>query len=60
MRHSPPPGRVENYTDAFLGTLGVLLFMVFWMIAALAGYLWVAFLATVVNAGISGFSRVKG
>ncbi|MDB4111325.1 hypothetical protein N9571_02030 [Yoonia sp.] len=33
---------VENYTDAFLTTLGVLLFMAFWIIAAAFGYLWVA------------------
>ena len=33
---------VENYTDAFLTTLGVFLFMAFWIIAAAFGYLWVA------------------
>ena len=32
---------VENYKDAFLTTLGVLLFMAFWIIAAAFGYLWV-------------------
>ncbi len=32
---------VDNYTDAFLTTLGVFLFMAFWVIAAAFGYLWV-------------------
>lgn len=36
---------VENYTDAFLTTLGVFLFMSFWVIAAAFGYLWVAICA---------------
>ena len=36
-----PHGRVENYTDAFLTTLGVILFMAFWTIAAVMGFLWV-------------------
>jgi threonine/homoserine/homoserine lactone efflux protein len=36
---------VENYTDAFLTTLGVFLFMAFWVIAAAFGYLWVAMTA---------------
>ena len=36
-----PEGRVEDYTDAFLATLGVFLFMVFWTIAAVVGFLWV-------------------
>lgn len=36
-----PKGRVENYTDAFLATLGVLLFMGLWTIGAMLGFLWV-------------------
>lgn len=36
-----PHGRVENYTDAFLTTFGVFLFMALWTIAALMGFLWV-------------------
>lgn len=35
------PRAVENYTDAFFAVFGVLLFMVMWTIAAIAGYLWV-------------------
>jgi hypothetical protein len=37
-----PIRRVEDYTDAFLASLWVLLFMAFWVIAAVFGYLWVA------------------
>lgn len=33
---------VEDYTAAFLTSLGVLLFMALWAIAAIFGYLWVA------------------
>ncbi|MGJ8623968.1 MAG: hypothetical protein ACSHW1_14505 [Yoonia sp.] len=36
-----PIRRVENYTDAFLTTFGVILFMTLWVIAAALGYLWV-------------------
>ena len=42
MSNHPPIKTVENYTDAFLTTFGVFLFMVLWMIAAALGYLWVA------------------
>ena len=47
MQHHPRP--VENYTDAFLTTLGVFLFMIFWMIAAVLGYAWVAITAYVID-----------
>ena len=42
MRHRPPPRRAENYTNAFLIVLGAILFMAFWTIATLAGFVWVA------------------
>ncbi len=45
MEERKPPGRVENYTHAFLVTAGVILFMGFWTIAALFGWLWVAITA---------------
>ena len=41
MSHRRPIDSVEDYTDAFLTTLGVFLFMSFWVIAAALGYLWV-------------------
>lgn len=41
----PPTDPVEDYTDAFLTTLGFFLFMVFWMIAAALGYAWVVMTA---------------
>ncbi len=49
MSDRPPIQAVEDYTDAFLTTLGVFLFMVFWMIAAALGYLWVAITAYVID-----------
>ena len=48
MSHEPIR-RVEDYTDAFLTTLGVFLFMVFWMIAAVLGYAWVALTAYIID-----------
>lgn len=39
-----PLGRVENYTNAFLASSGLLLFMSFFMLAAAFG--WVAAIAT--------------
>ena len=45
MSDRPPIEAVQDYTDAFLTTFGVFLFMVFWMIAAALGYLWVAITA---------------
>ena len=44
-----PVGRVEDYTNAFLTTLGFFLFMVFWVIAAALGYAWVAITAYVID-----------
>lgn len=54
---SKHPQPVENYTDAFLATSGGILFMAFWVIAAFAGYLWVAIIAFSINLGISRLSR---
>lgn len=49
MRDSRRPGRVEDYTRAFLITLGVLLFMTFWTIAAVAGFFWVVLSAILID-----------
>lgn len=56
----PPPQPVEDYTDAFLTTLGALFFMMFWIIAAAAGWLWVAITATVIDRGIRLIPRLRG
>ncbi len=39
MRHYPR--RVENYTNAFLITSGLILFMAFFTLAAIKGMVWV-------------------
>ena len=49
MDHRKPPGRVEDYTQAFLVTVGVILFMAFFTIAAMFGWLWVAVTAAGVD-----------
>lgn len=42
-------GRAENYTDAFLATLGLILFMAFWCIATVFGVVWVMVIATALD-----------
>ena len=58
MRHHPEPA--PNYTDAFLATLGVIFFMAFWVIAAVAGFLWVALVATTLERGFQFWGRSRG
>ena len=55
QRFHPQP--VENYTSAFLVTFGVILFMTFWVIAAVAGFLWVALTATAIDSGFRWWGR---
>jgi len=59
MSYQRPIGTVEDYTDAFLGTLWVFLFMAFWVIAAVAGYLWVAATAYGLTQLFKWFDRIK-
>lgn len=40
MSQRPHPKEVEDYTGAFLASSGLLLFMVLWTIAAVAGMIW--------------------
>ena len=51
---------VEDYTDAFLGTLFIFLFMGFWVIAAAVGYLWVAITAYSLHHFFKWIGRFKG
>jgi len=51
------PKAVENYTDAFLGTLGLLLFMIFFVIASFAGIIWALITGFVLNRGITYLLR---
>lgn len=57
MEYRQPPGRVPDYTQAFLVTCGVILFMAFWTIAALFGWLWVALTATGIDRVLAFWSR---
>ncbi|MCK0095411.1 hypothetical protein MWU60_07490 [Yoonia sp. F2084L] len=54
-----PIQAVEDYTDAFLGTLFIFLFMGFWVIAAAVGYIWVAVTAYGLNMFFKWIGRVK-
>ena len=59
MQDSRHPGRVEDYTGAFLVTLGILLFMTFWTIAAVAGFIWVVLSAILIDRLILLWAKVK-
>lgn len=52
---SPAP----NYSQAFLVTLGFLLFMTFWTIAALAGFIWVLLSAAAIDRAILFGARLR-
>lgn len=54
-RHHPK--EVEDYTNAFLVTTGGILFMFFWVLATLAGALWVAAVALGLNRCITWLGR---
>lgn len=58
MSHQPIQ-TVEDYTDAFLGTLFVFLFMGFWVIAAAVGYIWVAVTAYGLHHFFNWIDRIK-
>ena len=58
MRHDPR--RVENYTNAFLMTAGIILFMAFFTIAAIAGIIWVLLSAAFLDGLIRiGHARLR-
>lgn len=47
-----PPGRVENYTNPFLVTAGLILFMGFFTMAATVGVVWVMLSAALIDCAI--------
>lgn len=57
MDDRQPPGRVEDFTDAFLVSFGVLVFIGFFAIMAVLGWLWVGLVALGADRLIRGFSR---
>lgn len=46
------PQRVENYTNAFLVTTGIILFMAFFTLAATVGIIWVMLTAALIDSGV--------
>jgi len=55
MRHYPR--RVENYTNAFLVTSGLILFMAFFTLAATKGFVWVMLSAALIDLGLKLSAR---
>lgn len=54
MMHSPkPPGRVQNFTNAFLVSFGVLVFVMLLTINAVLGFLWAIGTAYACDKGLS-------
>ncbi len=52
-------GRAEDFTDAFLITLGIILFMSFWVIAAAYGYIWMITVAISLNQFFNWIGRSR-
>lgn len=58
MRHYPQ--KVENYTNAFLVTAGLTLFMAFFTLAAVKGIVWVMLAAALIDTFIrAGEARLR-
>lgn len=57
MSYRRPVESVQDYTNAFLVWFGVLLFMSFWMIAVVLGYIWVAIVALSLNESFKWIGR---
>lgn len=54
------PRRVENYTNAFLMTAGLILFMAFFTMAATVGIVWVMLSAVLIDTAIRlGGARIR-
>lgn len=51
------PGRVENFTNAFLVSFGVLVFVALLTISALLGFLWAVGTAYLCDKGLARFNR---
>lgn len=59
MNRNRHPDRVEDYTNAFLGTFAVILFMGFWVIASLFGFFWVVATTAMLDLGIKRIMRSR-
>lgn len=53
------PKPVEDYTDAFLWSFCLMLFMIFFVMTAFIGFLWALFTAFALNRGITYLVRRK-
>ncbi|SEW25860.1 hypothetical protein SAMN04488515_1884 [Cognatiyoonia koreensis] len=51
------PKAAENYTDAFLWSFGLLLFMVFFVMTAFVGIIWALITALTLNRGMTFWVR---
>ncbi|MBB5723113.1 putative RND superfamily exporter protein [Loktanella ponticola] len=56
MNSQRPTGRVENFTNAFLVSFGVLVFILLWTINIVFGFLWAIGSAYACNIGLSRFT----
>lgn len=50
---------VENYTDAFLWTCALLLFMTFFVLVTIIGFIWTIFTAFGLNIALTYFARYR-
>ena len=53
MSQHQPPGRVENFTSAFLVSFGVLVFFALLAISAVLGFIWAVVTGYLCDKGLS-------
>lgn len=57
MSHQSPPGRVENFTSAFLVSFGVLVFFALLTISAILGFIWAVATGYLCDKGLTRLIR---
>lgn len=57
MSGQRPPGRVENFTGAFLVSFGVLVFFALLTISAILGFIWAVVTGYLCDKGLSRLTR---
>jgi hypothetical protein len=56
MNNNKQPGRVDDFTSAFLISFGVLVFIMLWTISIVFGFLWALGSAYACDKGLSRFT----
>lgn len=57
MSAQKPPGRVDDFTDAFLVSFGVIVFLILLMIHAALGFIWAVLAGYACDKGVTRLAR---